>query len=204
MLCTANKKASQVVYLLIILLAHTVFFYLPLRYKHVHNKSPYISKMNVYNLPVEQLQGLKEQMDNDIRSLGAAYDALHNGRTRYLDNHDVVESYQKLCKDISADDSNPASAAASKEMFVCMTSSLFVRGTLVPQDKLIVDVGTGYFLEQSTDCAKKYFVSRAAQLSENIDSIEKTIVLKQKQHNQVIDALQRKTAAIQAAQAEQA
>jgi prefoldin alpha subunit len=146
--------------------------------------------VNVYQLPIEQLEGLKEQLDNDVQSLGTAYDGLYNGRNRYLDNHDVIDQYKAVCE-------NATKTGAEQEVLVCMTSSLFVRGTVIPSDKVLVDVGTGYFLEQSMEHAKKYFTSRAAQIKESMDQVEKTIVLKQRQQNQVIDALQQKTAAMQ-------
>ncbi|KAK7197150.1 prefoldin 5-like protein [Novymonas esmeraldas] len=146
--------------------------------------------VNVYQLPIEQLEGLKEQLDNDVRSLGTAYDGLYNGRNRYQDNHDVVEQYRVLCE-------NAATAATEQEVLVCMTSSLFVRGTVIPSERVLVDVGTGYFLEQSMEHAKTYFTSRAAQIKESMDQVEKTIVAKQRQQNQVIDAIQQKTMAMQ-------
>ncbi|KAG5479067.1 hypothetical protein LSCM1_02911 [Leishmania martiniquensis] len=146
--------------------------------------------INVYQLPIEQLEGLKEQLDNDMRSLGAAYDGLYSGRSRYQNNRDVVDQYRIVCE-------NAARTEAAQEVLVCMTSSLFVRGTVVPSDKVLVDVGTGYFLEQSIEHAKRYFVSRAAQIKESMDQVEQTISMKQRQQNQVIDALQQKTLAMQ-------
>ncbi|KAG5504946.1 hypothetical protein JKF63_04393 [Porcisia hertigi] len=146
--------------------------------------------VNVHQLPIEQLEGLKEQLDTDVRSLGAAYDGLYNGRNRYQDNHDVIEQYRVVCD-------NAAKTKEPQEVLVCMTSSLFVRGTVVPSDKVLIDVGTGYFLEQTMAHAKTYFTSRAAQVKESMDQVEKTILVKQRQQNQVIDALQQKTAAMQ-------
>lgn len=146
---------------------------------------------NVYQLPMEQLEGLKKQLDSDIQSLGAAYDGLYMGRTRFLDNAETVEQYKALTEEMK---SNPET---KQEMMVCMTSSLFVRGYIVPKPTVLVDVGTGYYLEQPMDQAKKYFQSRAAQIKDGLDNIERTIVVKQKQQNQVVDALQQKAAAIQ-------
>lgn len=159
-------------------------------FTHIYIRSVATMSINVYQLPIEQLEGLKEQLDNDVQSLGAAYDGLYNGRNRYLDNHDVIDQYKVLCENAKKTD-------MEQEVLVCMTSSLFVRGTVIPSDRVLVDVGTGYFLEQSMEHAKKYFTSRAAQIKESMDQVEKTIVLKQRQQNQVIDALQQKTAAMQ-------
>lgn len=149
-----------------------------------------MSNGNVYQLPMEQLEGLKKQLDSDIQSLGAAYDGLFMGRNRFLDNAETVEQYRQLTEESLQSGEKP-------EIMVCMTSSLFVRGYAVPKKSVIVDVGTGYYLEQPMEQAKKYFHSRAAQIKEGLDNIEKTIVVKQKQQNQVVDALQQKAAAIQ-------
>lgn len=149
---------------------------------------------NVYTLPMEQLEGLKKQLDSDIQSLGAAYDGLYMGRTRFLDNAETVEQYRQLVDSIEEGE--------KKEIMVCMTSSLFVRGYVVPKKTVIVDVGTGYYLEQPMEQAKKYFLSRATQIKDGLDNVEKTIITKQKQQNQVVDALQQKAAAIQRAHQE--
>lgn len=157
--------------------------------------------MNVYQLPVEQLEGLKDQLDNDVRSLGTAYDGLYNGRTRYLDNVDAIAQYKEVCEETRK--MKTEDAAARQEVLVCMTSSLFVRGYVVPSERVIVDVGTGYYLEQSMDHAGTYFTNRAVQIKESMNQVEKNIVLKQRQQNQVLDALQSKLTAMQQQQQQQ-
>lgn len=148
-----------------------------------------MSQTSVYSLPVEQLEGLKKQLDSDIQSLGAAYDGLFMGRNRFLDNAETVEQYRDLTTN--------ASETNKMEIMACLTSSLFVRAYIVPKPRVLVDVGTGYFLEQPMNKAKEYFTARAGQIKEGLDNIERTIVNKQKTHNQVVDALRQKTAAIQ-------
>lgn len=151
-----------------------------------------MSQVNVYGLPMEQLEGLKKQLDSDIQSLGAAFDGLFMGRTRFMDNAETVSQYQSHAEAAEA-------SGEKKDILVCMTSSLFVKGHMIPKQKVLVDVGTGYYLEQTTDQAKKYFLSRASQIKDGLDTVEKSILTKQKQRNQVIDAIQQKAAAIQRA-----
>lgn len=160
-----------------------------------------MTQLNVYQLPIEQLEGLKSQLDSDVRSLGAAYDGLYNGRSRYLDNAEAITQYKAVCEETKKRKAEDASAR--QEVLVCMTSSLFVRGYVVPSDKVIVDVGTGYYLEKSMDHAQSYFANRAAQVKESMDQLEHTIVVKQRQQNQVIDALQQKMNAMQQYQQQQ-
>lgn len=149
------------------------------------------AQTNVYQLPVEQLEGLKQQLDNDIRSLGTAYDGLYNGRVRYQDNHEAIDQYDRLVADLRRD------GAREQEVLVCLTSSLFVRGSLVPSDKVLVDVGTGYFIEQTMDQGKQYFSARAGQIGESLETVQRSIEQKQRMQNQVVDALQYKTQAMQ-------
>ena len=41
---------------------------------------------------------------------------------------------------------------ADKRILVPLTNSLYVAGTLSDADKVIVDVGTGYYMEKVCDC----------------------------------------------------
>lgn len=49
----------------------------------------------------------------------------------------------------------PESVGSS--IIVPMTSSLYVKGTLGEVDKVLVDVGTGYFVEKNIEEADDYF-----------------------------------------------
>ncbi|CCW72127.1 unnamed protein product [Phytomonas sp. Hart1] len=153
--------------------------------------------VNVYQLPLEQLDGVKQQLDSDISTLGTAYDGLFNGRTRYLENCDAIEQYRQICENMTKQNGERTPGTEKQDVLVCMTSSLFVKGTVIPSDKVLVDVGTGYFLEKSMEHAKSYFNTRASQIKESMDSIEKTILVKQKQHNQVVNAMEQKARAMQ-------
>lgn len=161
--------------------------------------------MNINQLPSEQLQGLKQQLDNDVTTLAAAYDELATGRTRYLDNCTAIESYKQFCKAASSTQltADGASSGGKEEMLVPMTSSLFVKGQLVPHEKVIIDVGTGYFLQQPMDRAVDYFNARASEVKDRLELIEKSLNVKRVQRNHVIDTLQRRRAEYQEQQQQQ-
>ena len=44
-----------------------------------------------------------------------------------------------------------------KDILVPLTGSMYVPGTLVQPEKVIVDVGTGYYVEKDITAAKDYF-----------------------------------------------
>ena len=47
--------------------------------------------------------------------------------------------------------------AEGKDILVPLTGSMYVPGTLVEPEKVIVDVGTGYYVEKDISAAKDYF-----------------------------------------------
>jgi prefoldin alpha subunit len=57
-------------------------------------------------------------------------------------------------------------------MLVPMTSSLYVPGLLETNQKVLIDVGTGYFLEKSVSAAKDFFLRRANFLKEKIEELQ--------------------------------
>ncbi|CUE80831.1 prefoldin 5-like protein, putative [Bodo saltans] len=150
---------------------------------------PKTSSINFQNLSVEQLSGLKEQLDVDIQSLGRAYDALRGARNRFQDSKGCLEQFKSIQKD--------------QPILVPLTSSLYVNGTVLDNTHVLVDVGTGYYVKQSVSRAQDFFGKRANQMKDSMDNIADHIQGKQRQQNQVMDVMQQKSQAIQAAQQQQ-
>ncbi|CAI9096975.1 OLC1v1033254C2 [Oldenlandia corymbosa var. corymbosa] len=89
-------------------------------------------------LSLEQLKAVKEQADAEVNLL---QDSLTNIRsaTARLDNA------SNALNDLSL-------RPQGKKMLVPLTASLYVPGTLDDADKVLVDVGTGYFIEVGSLC----------------------------------------------------
>ena len=60
-----------------------------------------------------------------------------------------------------------------------LTSSLYVPGRLSDPEKVIVDVGTGYFVEKSRADAKKHYQDKIADVTKNMEQLQDTIHRKQ-------------------------
>ncbi|THG22668.1 hypothetical protein TEA_011535 [Camellia sinensis var. sinensis] len=84
-------------------------------------------------MSVEQLKALKEQADLEVNLL---QDSLNNIRTATA-RLDIAST---SLHDLSL-------RPQGKKMLVPLTASLYVPGTLDDADKVLVDVGTGYFIE---------------------------------------------------------
>ena len=135
---------------------------------------------------MEQLSGLKEQLDADLQSLGRAYEAIRGARNRFQDSKGSLEQFKQL--------------QPGHSIMVPLTSSLYVSGSIQNTEKVLVDVGTGYYIEQCVPRAQEFFTKRASQMADTMENIANNITQKQKQQNQVIDVMQQKSQQIASAQ----
>jgi prefoldin alpha subunit len=143
-------------------------------------------QMQLQHLSMEQLKQLKDQLDGDIQSLSRGWESLRGGKGRYNDSKQYLDMY-KTYED-------------GQEVFVPLSSSLYVGGSLTGKKEVLVDVGTGYFIEQSVERAQSFFTKRSVHLTEAMDNISEALTAKKKQQNQVMEIMQAKQQAMSAAQ----
>lgn len=91
------------------------------------------SRIEIEKLSVEQLRGLKEQADLEVNLF---QDSLNNIRTATV----RLELASTALHDL-------ALRPQGRQMLVPLTASLYVPGVLDDAEKVLVDVGTGYFIE---------------------------------------------------------
>lgn len=90
-----------------------------------------------------------------------------------------------------------------KEILVPLTGSMYVKGVINNIDKFIIDIGTGYYVEKDITTSKDYFKRKVDYVQEQMDKIDTLGRQKSKVLNAVIDVIEMKVAAIQAAQQQQ-
>tara|TARA_B100001778_G_scaffold244319_1_gene204608 strand:+ start:172 stop:561 length:390 start_codon:yes stop_codon:yes gene_type:complete len=90
-----------------------------------------------------------------------------------------------------------------KDMLVPLTSSLYVPGKLGAVDKVLLDVGTGYFVEKSPADGVDYCKRKVTLVRDNMEKLIEVISTKRKQATQVQQAFGVKMQAMEAAQAKQ-
>lgn len=78
---------------------------------------------------------------------------------------------------------------ANKEILVPLTSSLHVPGTIADTSKVIVDVGTGYYVEKSTEDARTMYQGRVEYVSKSLEQLQETITRKEDNMRVVRDIL---------------
>ena len=92
--------------------------------------------LGMEKLSLEQLKAVKEQTDLEVNLL---QDSLNNIRTATT----RLDLASTALNDLSL-------RPKGKKMLVPLTASLYVAGTLDDADHVLVDVGTGYFIEVSS------------------------------------------------------
>ena len=80
---------------------------------------------------------------------------------------------------------------------VPMTSSLYVPGTLKDTDTLLIDVGTGYFVEKTRKESIEYFQRKIEFVGKQMETVQGYLKQKLMAKQKVDETLQAKVAQLQ-------
>lgn len=64
---------------------------------------------------------------------------------------------------------------SDKKLLVPLTSSLYVPGTLASTSHVLVDVGTGFYVEKPIADAQKFYEGKIEELGKNIKELENVV-----------------------------
>jgi prefoldin alpha subunit len=68
-----------------------------------------------------------------------------------------------------------------KEVMVPLTASLYVPGVIEDNDRVLVEVGASYFVEESVEKAREYCDRKIKMLSENGQKVAEIVTVKKQQ-----------------------
>ncbi|KAF0035021.1 hypothetical protein F2P81_012779 [Scophthalmus maximus] len=114
--------------------------------------------VNLADLSLPQLEGLKTQLDQEIEFLTSSIGQLKVVQTKYVEAKDSLNVLNKNNK--------------GKELLVPLTSSMYVPGTLNDVENVLVDVGTGYYVEKKVEDSKGFFKRKIEFLTKQIEKIQ--------------------------------
>ncbi|KAK1295627.1 putative prefoldin subunit 5 [Acorus calamus] len=118
-------------------------------------------------LNVEQLKALKEQSEMEVNVLQDSLSKIKTAVTR-------LDIASNALLDLSLRPQGNQSITPLplfRKMLVPLTASLYVSGTLEDADRVLVDVGTGYFIEKTTAEGKDYCDRKISLLKSNYDEL---------------------------------
>lgn len=88
---------------------------------------------------MQQLSQVKKQLDEEIEHLTSSFTQLHAAQAKF----------RECLRCVGAPKQGASSALQNdKSVLVPLTNSLYVRGTLTNAEHVLVDVGTGFYIEK--------------------------------------------------------
>ena len=84
----------------------------------------------------------------------------------------VVEYYSRRFQESGESLTRMNSEADGKDVLVPLTGSMYVPGKLTNANKVVVDIGTGYYVEKPSKQAKEYFDRKVKYVTENMERVQ--------------------------------
>lgn len=134
--------------------------------------------IDLNTLDAQQLSSIREQLEEEVQSFVRSSVALQKAAGEFGSSGRAIESLSEQKE--------------GQPLLLPLTSSLYVAGTLASTDNVLVDIGTGYYMEKSTDEGIDYCKRKVMYLKEKLDQIGAAIKDKQRILTEVNGALGRK------------
>ncbi|XP_028652069.2 prefoldin subunit 5 [Erpetoichthys calabaricus] len=142
--------------------------------------------VNVADLSLPQLEGLKGQLDQETEFLTSSISQLKVVQTKYVEAKECVNVLSKENE--------------GKELLVPLTSSMYVPGVLNDVEHVLVDIGTGYYVEKNVDESKDFFKRKIDFLTKQIEKIQPALQEKHAMKQAVVEVMNMKIQQLHATQ----
>eukprot|EP00298_Acanthocystis_sp_HF-20_P013882 c20545_g3_i1.p1 GENE.c20545_g3_i1~~c20545_g3_i1.p1 ORF type:complete len:158 (+),score=83.09 c20545_g3_i1:33-476(+) len=123
------------------------------------------------SLSIQQLASVKEEIEEEIKSLRLSVEQLSMAMNRFSASHDAV--------------SRLSQEEEGHDILVPLTGAMYVPGKIVDTKNVLVDIGTGYLVEMSSKAAQEHMQRKVQMISTNIERISAALRTKKK-HLQII------------------
>lgn len=117
------------------------------------------------DLQIPQLSQLKKQLDEELQHLTQSFASLRAAQGKFRD----------CLNSLSA---GLAKQNVDRSILVPLTASLYVPGKLADTDSVLVDVGTGFFVEKTKEQAEEFYNGKVAELGTSLTDLEKILANK--------------------------
>jgi len=118
--------------------------------------------VDLTSLSAQNLSSVKQQLDEELQHLTDSFTKLRTAQAKFR------ECVKTIQTGVSPD-------MEGKTILIPLTASLYVPGTLTTVDTVIVDVGTGYYVEKSTEDAQNFYKNKVDMIQVNMVDLEKIV-----------------------------
>ncbi|KAL8371006.1 hypothetical protein RB595_001045 [Gaeumannomyces hyphopodioides] len=138
-------------------------------------------QINLDSLSAQQLSSVKKQLDEEVEHLTSSFTQLHAAQGKFRECLRIVKE-------------QAASSESKRDVLVPLTNSLYVQGKLSDPDRVLVDVGTGFYIEKNAKSATEFYEAKTKELGTNIQGLEAIIQGKTNNLRVVEEVLRQKLA----------
>lgn len=134
--------------------------------------------INIASLPIHELKKILEQMTQEFELLSSSAQSLKSLQTQYSSSKSTLQTLKSTEK--------------GKEILVPLSSSLYVPGNLSDNENVLIDIGTGYYVEKAVPDADEFFKRKIDYLTQKIEGLQGVLQQKFQAKQMVTEVLQTK------------
>ncbi|XP_054710775.1 prefoldin subunit 5-like isoform X2 [Uloborus diversus] len=150
------------------------------------SKGDNVVTIDVNELPLARLTQIKQDLDSQVEIFGSSLQQLKIAQKKYGDSKEAVEKMQEMKEGMP--------------LLVPLTDSMYVPGQLDDTKKVLIDVGTGYYVEKELPDAIDYFKRKVKFVTTQIEKVQQIMKEKLIAREVVIETMESKIQATLAAQ----
>nr|CAI5818642.1 unnamed protein product [Callosobruchus analis]CAI5860860.1 unnamed protein product [Callosobruchus analis] len=142
-----------------------------------------MQEIDLMQLSLQQIIGLKEQLEMELQLMQDSMASLKVAQMRYQSSGEIMEKI------------TPENEG--HEILVPLTASvsfMFVPGQLIDTNKVIIDVGTRYYVEKDIAGAKDYFQRKVKFVTEQMEKVQAILIEKKKIGDAIMEVTEMKLA----------
>ncbi|MCJ1430469.1 subunit of tubulin prefoldin, partial [Sticta canariensis] len=122
--------------------------------------------VDLSTVPTPQLTQLKNQLTQEVSQLTSSFTQLRGAQAKF---RDCIASVRD----------GVASKKEGTPILVPLTPSLYVPGLLASTSTILVDVGTGFYVEKTPEAAREFYTRKVAEIGHNLQELETIVSTKQ-------------------------
>lgn len=138
-------------------------------------------QINISQLELGELRQLQQQLSSEMNNFVSSLIALQQTAAKFATAGRSVESL----KDTKQGDM----------LMLPMTESLYVPGTLENVDTVLLEIGTGYYVERGVDAGVEYCRRKVMLVKERIEQLSRIIQSRREALGQIAMLIQQKASA---------
>eukprot|EP00539_Tryblionella_compressa_P001851 CAMPEP_0178737826 /NCGR_PEP_ID=MMETSP0744-20121128/3184_1 /TAXON_ID=913974 /ORGANISM="Nitzschia punctata, Strain CCMP561" /LENGTH=169 /DNA_ID=CAMNT_0020390399 /DNA_START=38 /DNA_END=547 /DNA_ORIENTATION=+ len=146
--------------------------------------------INLDSLSLEELNQVKQQEEGRLQALTSRYAQLRAAAARLNASQNAISELV----------SSPTESSEGKEVMVPLTESVYVPGKLREPNKLLVDLGTGFYVEKSSKDTTEFLGRKLKLVDANSENIAKAVQVTRQNIETITITMQGKLLEIRARQ----